>query len=222
MKLLTDARCDSATPSDSPLGEPADSAAPVTGGPRLLSFWLARHPPGWASQHPAATADPIALATKAQGLAIAFADWLSLPREERWDTFTLQALSAALFNRYRVEVKRGARRLPPISVSLLQLSWPPGSQAIQHQVAELQQLLAAPFAIFKAIRVAVDAEVFPTGQELRLAEETIVAAREELKNIALRLGAALEQYAAENGGDGDVLGNAHSKTNGPAVESVVP
>jgi hypothetical protein len=173
------------------------AAEPALGPPRPLSYWLARTPPGWISRHSAKSANPLALAKEIHALGSSFVGWLARPRQERWDTFTLQALSAALFNRFQLDLQRGAGRMPA-SVELLQLSWPVGSEDVQHCLADLQRLLAGPLAVYKAIRTALPGKEFPTRAELRLADDALEAARGELEGIVDRLGAALDAFNAGN------------------------
>jgi hypothetical protein len=76
-------------------------------------------------------------------------------------------------------------------LELLELDWPTGSDEVQRQLARLQELLAAPFAVFKAVRSAVGAEEFPSAGELKLAEAAIGAQLEELERCTALLGEAL-------------------------------
>lgn len=157
--------------------------------PRHFSFWLARHYPGWVSRHTASEADPIALAREIERLAGEFLNWLDLPQEQRWDTFQLQSLSAALFNRY--QLRMSLYETSPVEVELIELRWPAESEGIVWHLKRLQTLLQAPFAILKAVRQASLPEECPTSQELALAHAALQAARGDLKRILAGLRAAL-------------------------------
>ena len=132
-------------------------------------------------------ADPRALAGEIHLLAKAFLDWLHLPRESRWDTFALQALSAALFNRYRV-------RRNSTDLELSQLNWPARSSTVQASIARLRALLAPSFAVYKARRSALPRNGFPTEQELLIAEQTIEALYPVIRNEVTELGDSLHRF----------------------------
>ena len=151
---------------------------------RPLSFWLERYPPGWISRHEAATTDPLARARDVHGLLLSFLAWLRKSTEERWDTFTLQALSAALFNRYPLKRERWPKRNSDLSVGLLQLAWPADSEAIQDSLAELQALLGPPLAVFKAVRCAISAEDVPLPDDFDRAGQAFERAHPRLIELA--------------------------------------
>ena len=158
---------------------------------RSLGYWLARHPPGWISRHTAEDADPIRLAREIQFLAAAFVAWLHLSPADRWDTFTLQTLSAALFNRYRFnEQGRGVSR----DVDLLDLRWPVGSIEICSRLVQMRKLLAGPFAVFKSVRSAIARENYPLPEEVLHAEAALVSNRTGLEEMAKQLHESLERF----------------------------
>lgn len=159
--------------------------------PRPLSYWLAKHRPGWVSRYSAEAANPLARAADIHALCKAFLQWRRRPQPERWDTYLRQSLSAALFNRYRSDIRTGSGKRAGSDLELLELDWPTGSDEVQRQLARLQELLAAPFAVFKAVRSAVGAEEFPSAGELKLAEAAIGAQLEELERCTALLGEAL-------------------------------
>jgi hypothetical protein len=173
--------------------EDVEHSASLAGRP--MTDWLAISPPGWISQQSAGSADPLAIAQQIQELGQAVVNWSSFPDQDRWDTFQLQSLSAALFNRY-------ANRYAPTSASpgvptrsralgLLQLDWPPGCDAVRCCVAEMQQMLVAPLAVYKAVRIPLEAEHYPTPVELSQAESFILAQRDDLSEVVTRLARAL-------------------------------
>jgi hypothetical protein len=164
---------------------------PKPAGPRPMTFWLDRYPPGWVSRHEAASADPLALAGKIQILLTTFLNWLRKPSEERWDTFALQALSAGLFNCYLLERNRWPKRKADVYVSLLELEWPPGSEPVQRCLADLRELLGPPLSVFKAVRCAVAASDVPTREEFQRATQALEHAQLRLVELAGRLERAI-------------------------------
>jgi len=173
---------------DSPL-------ASSEGRTRPMTYWVDRTPPGWVSRHSALAADPIALAIEIRDLAQSVIEWLRLPKGERWDTFQVQSMSAALFNRYAAADSAPANQWRKSYVSLLRLPWRRGSEAIQVCLAEMQQLLVAPFAVFKAVRVPLSLEDFPSAEELAEADGSLLAQRAELCAVVARLAASLRDHA---------------------------
>jgi hypothetical protein len=161
---------------------------------RSLREWVERSPPGWISATPAAQADPLAIAAEVRDRLQAVVTWLQRPDHERWDAYELQSLSAALFNRYAAEglARAGGRS----HVGLLQLAWPAGSEAIQYCLAELQQRLIAPLAVYKAARLPLRRERCPTAAEFAAAERELLTQRNELAAAAARLAAALQACGA--------------------------
>ncbi|HTN76689.1 MAG TPA: hypothetical protein VL096_15630 [Pirellulaceae bacterium] len=157
-----------------------------------MAYWLARHPPGYLSRHSAQNAQPIELAEEIQALGAAFADWVCRPGDERWDTFALQAFSAHLFSTFRSYDPQ----MPRVDRMLLELTWPPGSERICHCLRELQQLLAPPLAVFRAVRAPLAPQLYPTPAEFRLAESFLATAHSELLRLLADLADALRTYSA--------------------------
>jgi hypothetical protein len=153
---------------------------------------LAHHRPGWIARQRAAKANPVRIAGEIQQHAVKFLSWLKLPRKQRWDTFELQALSAILFSRYRAAKQRNLS--PALDVELLALHWPPDGAEIRQRVTELQNLLAAPFSVFKALRLPVDSAECPTPEEVRLAETMLEDVAKDLARAVANLDTALRQY----------------------------
>jgi hypothetical protein len=178
---------------------------PAANAARPMTYWLTVSPPGWLSQHSAESADPLAIAQQIQELGQAVVNWFSLPEQDRWDTFQLQSLSAALFNRYaKRNANPNANRYAVLSTSpgvptrsralgLLHLDWPPGCDAVRCCIAEMQQMLVAPLAVYKAVRIPLEAEHYPTPAELSHAESFILAQRDDLSEVVTRLARALRQ-----------------------------
>ena len=160
-----------------------------------MTYWVDRTPPGWVSRHSALAADPIALAIEIRDLAQSVIAWLQLPKGERWDTYQLQSLSAALFNRYAAADSEPANQGRKSYVGLLRIPWPRGSEAIQVCLAEMQQLLVTPFAVLKAVRVPLSLEDFPSPEELAEADGNLLAQRAELGVVVARLAASLRDFA---------------------------
>jgi len=175
---------------DSPLASSAGRTRPMT-------YWVERTPPGWVSRHSAIAADPIALAIEIRDLAQSVIAWLRLPQVERWDTYQVQSLSAALFNRYVAADSEPANQARKSYVGLLRLPWPRGSEAIQVCLAEMQQLLVAPLAVLKAVRVPLSLEDFPSPEELAEADGNLLAQRAELGAVVSRLAAALRDFVRD-------------------------
>lgn len=175
---------------------PESGSSPET-NVRPLSYWRSNHPAGWLSQCPLESADPIYLAGQVQRHLAAFLEWLQLPRVERWDAFLRQSLSAALFSRYAPATRSGPKRSQPVMLRLAELDWPIGTESIRQSIVELSELLAGPFAVFKAVRSALPADVFPTPAELQLAEDAVDAAYPQLRRINIRLENALRRFHAE-------------------------
>jgi hypothetical protein len=157
--------------------------------PRPGSYWLARHYPGWVSRLGAADADPLAIARQIERLAGEFLLWLDLPIDQRWDTYIPQSLAAVLFSRYQLSIK--VYEGSPVEVSLFELHWPPGSEAIVNALKRMQTSLAPLFAVFHAAQQALTAEELPTPQELAWADNSLLAGSAELKAIVTSLQVAL-------------------------------
>lgn len=180
-----------ATRADAPpLASPGCSCRP-------MSLWIDHSPPGWTSRYSALEADPLSLATEIHELGQSVLEWLKLPAKDRWDNFKLQALSAALFNRYLAEDGQGKNKDSKELVELPRLRWPPRTEAIQCCVVELRQMLRAPLAVYKAVRVPLSAELCPTADELQRAEATLLNQRATLAAVIHRLGQALSAFAAD-------------------------
>lgn len=157
-----------------------------------LDYWLRRFPPGWISRYAAAAAEPLEIARDIQAKLALFEAWLAGPEELRCDTYALQSLSAALFNRY-LDGSGGFQQLVATAdEDVRQLSWPPGSEVVQACLHDLRRWLAGPFAVYKALRTATNAGDTPNQEELRLAEATLVARRDELRMVMIRLGFELD------------------------------
>lgn len=175
----------------------ASGANPPPGeNSRALSDWIEISPPGWVSRFPANAADPLALAAEVYRRAQGVSRWLMLADGERWDNFQLQAFSAALFNRYALADGPETNRRAKAHVGLLQLAWPPHSEAIQVCLAELQQMLVAPLAVMKAVRVPLNVERCPTVAELARAEAAILGQRGQITEVVAHLGVALREFAS--------------------------
>lgn len=157
---------------------------------RPFSYWLEHHPPGYLSRDAAANVQPVALAEELYTQGIAFADWLSRPPSQRWDSFALQVLSAHLFSRFRT-VDAQAR---VVEVALLDLDWPPGSAPIVDALQSLQELLAPSFSLFRAVRAPLEPQDFPTPEELRMAEEALQSAHGPVCQALTALRSALDTY----------------------------
>lgn len=158
---------------------------------RPFSYWLVRYPPGWISRTAASKADPLALTHEIYVQLTVFAEWLAAAETERWDNFPLQSLSATLFNRY-ISSEGAAKRTAANCFSLLELDWPAACDDIQSCLKELQQLLAPPFAVFKAVRSAVSAADMPTAAELKHAERFVAALRPRVVQLSEQLRSTLE------------------------------
>jgi regulator of cell morphogenesis and NO signaling len=171
---------------------------PAPGGKSpALSDWVELSPPGWISRFPATTVDPLALAAEVYRLGQGVTRWLRLAASERWDNFQLQSLSAALFNRYELAAAATTSSGAKAYVGLLQLKWPSQSEAIQICLAELQQMLVAPLAVVKAVRVPMNVEHCPSAEALGQAEAEILAQQNELAEVVARLGVALRGFTSE-------------------------
>lgn len=171
--------------------DPVAQAARSVPGSRPMCYWIERSPPGWISRYSAATAEPLRIAAEVYEFGKRFRGWLLLPEGERWDTSTLQSFSAALFNRYRVPAVAGGTKGPPVHVGLLELNWSPQSNIVQCCIEELQQLLLGPFAVFKAVRLPLEADDYPSREELQLAERHLLSKRAAIGSLVVRLGVAI-------------------------------
>ncbi|WP_254508781.1 DUF542 domain-containing protein [Anatilimnocola floriformis] len=160
---------------------------------RPMSYWIEVSPPGWIARESVAEVDPLQVAAEVYKHGQCVGEWL-LPGHERCETFELQCLSAALFNRYRVETNKPNRLGSRSTMGLHQLAWTPQSEAIQCCLAGLQQLLLAPFAVFKAIRLPLSAEHYPSPDELQQAEIFLLEHRGLFGALIAQLGHAIEEY----------------------------
>lgn len=163
-----------------------------------LAYWLERFPPGWLSRYSATSAEPLVIAREIQAKLVAFDAWLSGPDELRCDTYLLQSLSAALFNRYLDDANSCLQLVARRKAASHQLSWPQGSENIQECLRDLRNWLEGPFAVYKALRSSTSTVDTPNSEELQLAEATLLARREELRTAALRLGFELDCYRLAN------------------------
>jgi hypothetical protein len=164
--------------------------------PRPLKFWSERYPPGYLAQPSAAEADPLEIAAEIARLAGEFIVWLRLPAAERWDAYRMQAFGAALFNRYRT-VTSGTGVLES-AIGLLDLDWPAGSEDVREAIDRMQELVRAPLAVYKMLRIAADSADYPTQQELNIAMSDLEAKRDALEESTNRLLAALADYEHRN------------------------
>ena len=160
--------------------------------PRPLAFWNERYPPGYLAQATAAEADPMAIATEIERQAVDFIAWLRLPAEARWDAYRLQAFGAALFNRYRT----GEPDQCPLAsaLGLMDLDWPEGSEEVHATLSSLQDLVRAPLAVHKMLRIAADSADYPTPQELDIAMVALESSLDALQALTARLKAARADY----------------------------
>ena len=158
---------------------------------RSLAYWLARHPPGWISRHAAEDADPLQLAGEIQLLSAEFVVWLHLPPRDRWDDGILQKLSAAIFNRYRRNEKESGENR---DVDLLDLGWPAGTTDVRTCLIQMRELLAGPLAVFKALRSAVARDTFPSPDDVRLADATLLSSCTALGEATRQLRESLEPF----------------------------
>jgi hypothetical protein len=136
---------------------------------------------------------PVEIAEEIHHHAVSFLHWLKLPAAERWDTFELQSLSAVLFSRYRLKGSRGDSS-PRITVELSALHWQTVGAPIRESILRLQALLAAPFSVFKAVRLPVCPADCPTPEEVRLAEAALERSAGEIARTVAELELALSRY----------------------------
>lgn len=164
----------------------ADAEAEVV---RPLDYWLKRHPPGFLSKYTAAQADPLALAAEVHTLGLDFLAWVRLSRAQRWNTYALQVLSGHLFSTFR---KREPHERTS-EVTLLELAWPPGSEAVRATLSQLQDLLAAPFAVFRAVRAPLEPHHYPSDAELDQAIAALTSSADEFSRLLQALHAAINK-----------------------------
>jgi hypothetical protein len=112
------------------------------------------------------------------------------------DDLKLLALSSRLFASYPVSAMDwwGSKdRVPPARVSLLDLRWPDGCEALREAIADLQDIVGAPFAALLA-----ENSDRPTPEEYQAVQQHLMDALPQMDELVCQMQRELEDLAAGN------------------------